>query len=503
MQRVLATISLFFFLCCGTYLPITYCRTLPKTAVKKIRVFSLKTGVKIKLNTTGNFFYKSFILSPKKSQKFIVIDIWPAYLPQVRKTIFVKHSQVKKIKISQYNRKTVRVSVQLTKKLAYSTKKWKNNLSLLIHSSKPWKKREKTCILGVKVSYPPPQGLKIIINTRGKPHFKDFILPGSKNLVPRLVIDLWPAYLPKGFMKKVNINHPFVSQMRVAQFNKQTVRVVLSLKMARIPYKINFQTHRLILTAFSTTTFDSSSPVLPQVLGLKIKKVVVDPGHGGRDPGAIGYKGLKEKDITLKLAYLLKKKLETDLGCKVILTRYRDKFVSLERRAAIANRHKADLFISLHCNACPSHRLHGIETYFVGLTDDQYALAVAARENASLNKRRGELNDILLDLLAKAKIKESAYLAAEIQKSLIQYLRSKGYNPVRDLGVKQAPFYVLIGTDMPAVLIETAFIDNPREGRRFCRERYLQRVAEGIVRGIENYIKVVEYSPTMERGIGG
>lgn len=503
MQRFLGTVSLFFFFFYGICIPNVYSRTLPKVAIKKIRVYSLPTGIKIKLNTTGKFFYKSFILSSRKSEKYIVVDIWPAYLPQVRKTISVRHPQVKKIKISQFNRKTVRVAIQLTKKLAYNTKKWKNNLTLFIHSPKPLKRKKKTCILGVKVSYPPPQGLKIIINTQGKPHFKDFILPGFKKLSPRLVIDLWPAYLPKGFMKKANIKHPFVSQLRVAQFNKQTVRIVLSLKISRIPYKISFQENRLILNAFSATASKGSSAILPSILGLKIKKVVIDPGHGGRDPGAIGYKGLKEKDITLKLAYLLKKRLETDLGCKVILTRYRDKFVSLERRAAIANRHKADLFISLHCNACPSHRLHGIETYFVGLTDDQYALAVAARENASLNKGRGELNDVLLDLLAKAKIKESAYLAAEIQKSLIQYLRGKRYNPVRDLGVKQAPFYVLIGTDMPAVLIETGFIDHLREGRRFCRERYLQRLAEGIVRGIENYIKVVKYAPNRERRIGG
>jgi N-acetylmuramoyl-L-alanine amidase len=209
--------------------------------------------------------------------------------------------------------------------------------------------------------------------------------------------------------------------------------------------------------------------------------------------------------VTLRLAKLLEKKLKTHHECQTILTRYKDEYVSLKKRAALANKVKADLFISLHCNACPSHRLQGTETYFLGLTHDRYALAVAARENASLEIPRSKLNKILFDLLAKAKIKESADLAAKVQKNLVRHLRSKKYNPVTNLGVKQAPFYVLIGTDMPAVLVETSFIDHPREGRHLRDPNYLDVVAEGILKGVESYIHMIEpykYSP-MEAGKGG
>lgn len=481
--------------------------SLPPIAIEKIDVCPSNNKLQVILKTTGTFSYKSFLLPVKRSQKkLLVIDIWPAYLPQVKKVIGVKDPYVKIIKVSQYNKETVRVVVQLAESLPYQTTKEKNNLILSIQYPKPQRKEE-VCIKSVEIAYPPPQGVELIVKTTGEPYYKDFFLPpiSLKQLPPRLVIDLWPAYLPRGAKEEIKVTHPLVSQLRLAQFNKQTVRIVLSLKTEKIPYKIKFQENNLILTAFVTTAVEETSLSLPQVLGLKIKNIVIDPGHGGKDPGAIGYRGLKEKDVTLRLAKLLKQKLEAYPGCQVILTRYKDEYVPLEKRAALANKVKADLFISLHCNACPSHRLHGIETYFLGLTDDKYALAVAARENASLNRQRGELDKILLDLLVKAKIKESAYLAAKIQENLVRHMISKKYNPVTNLGVKQAPFYVLIGTNMPAVLVETAFIDHFREGRLLQDPNYLNAVAEGILRGIKSYIRTIEtykYSP-MEAGKGG
>jgi len=252
---------------------------------------------------------------------------------------------------------------------------------------------------------------------------------------------------------------------------------------------LSFVKSKLILTAFD---IQKPSISLPQVLGLKVKKIVIDPGHGGKDPGAIGYYGLKEKDITLRVARLLKKKLETQLGCEVFLTRNQDKYVSLEKRAEFANKINADLFISIHCNACASRRLQGIETYFVGLTDDTHALAVASRENASLSKRMGELEKILQDLLVRAKIKESAYMAAEIQRGIIKFLTYRGFNPVVNLGVKQAPFYVLIGTKMPAVLVEIGFIDHPKEAKRLRNPKYLVTLVDGISKGIKDYISTIE-----------
>jgi len=235
------------------------------------------------------------------------------------------------------------------------------------------------------------------------------------------------------------------------------------------------------------------------------KTIFIDPGHGGKDPGAIGYRGLKEKDVTLKLAKLVKEKLEKRLGCVVILTRTTDRFVSLEDRTKLANKVKADLFVSIHCNASPDHRLYGVETFFLGFTNDKRALEVAMRENATVNRRMSELDRILQELLVHAKIKESAYLAANVQEGIVATLKGR-YNPVTDLGVKQAPFYVLVGTKMPAILIETGFIDHRKEGRRFRDPKYLNLLAEGIYKGIASYIKRTEqayrYVP-IEAGKGG
>ncbi len=494
---------------------------LPSTAFKDIKLKPKKDLLQVVFHTTGWFRYKTFYLKKKKSSYCLVVDIWPVYLPKGSKTRFYfQNAHLKLIKVAQYNPRTVRAVVYLDKRVLYQAKRQKSDLILTL--SIPAKKLEKAklnqkvCIKDLKVRKL-TGGLQIVLKTNGRPYYKDFILPAiaSEHLPSRLVVDIWPAYLPKGFRYSSKIQHTAIKKIKIAQFNKQTVRLVIILKQKTVSYEITFLNNELCLTtrdkssqktALKINTNLKQTPVsLPQVFGLKIRKVVLDPGHGGKDPGAIGYRGLKEKDITLKLAKLVKEKLEKRLGCVVILTRTTDRFVSLEDRAKLANKVKADLFVSIHCNACPSHRLHGIETFFLGFTNDKRALEVAMRENATVNRRMSELDRILQELLVHAKIKESAYLAADVQEGVVTTLKGR-YNPVTDLGVKQAPFYVLVGTKMPAILIETGFIDHRKEGRRFRDPRYLNLLAEGIYRGIVNYIKRTEqayrYVP-IEAGKGG
>jgi N-acetylmuramoyl-L-alanine amidase len=480
---------------------------LPSTAFKDIKLQQKEDSLQIVLHTTGWFRYRTFYLRTKKKPDihYLVVDIWPVYLPKGYKTKFYfKNPQVKFIKVAQYNPRTVRAVIYLDKKVAYQTKRQGSDLILTL--SIPDKKRDlekakvdqKICIKDLSVRKL-AEGVQIVIKTNGKPYYKDFILPAmsSKGLPARLVVDIWPAYLPKGFKYNAKVQHTAIKKIKIAQFNKQTVRLVLTLKQKDILYEISFLDNKLYLTAGikpsqKTVLKVKNIPIsLPQVFGLKIRKVVLDPGHGGKDPGAIGYRGLKEKDVTLKLAKLVKAKLEKRLGCVVILTRTSDRFVSLKDRAKLANKIKADLFVSIHCNACPDHRLHGIETFFLGFTNDKQALEVAMRENATVNRRMSELDQILQELLVHAKIKESAYLAADVQEEIVATLKGR-YNPVTDLGVKQAPFYVLIGTKMPAILIETGFIDHPKEGRRLRDPKYLNLLAEGIYKGIANYIKRTE-----------
>lgn len=224
---------------------------------------------------------------------------------------------------------------------------------------------------------------------------------------------------------------------------------------------------------------------LAQQLGLGIRHIVIDPGHGGKDPGAIAF-GIKEKDVVLRLSKLLATKLKEQHGYEVNLTRTKDVYLPLEERTAIANTKKADLFLSLHVNAHPDKRVGGVETYFLNLASDADAMRVAALENATSTHSIGELQDILQDLLKNAKIDESSRLAQFVHRNLAQGL-NRGYK-IQNLGVKQAPFYVLIGAEMPAVLVEVSFITNPAEADLLQSESYLDKIASEIVNGITAYV---------------
>ena len=231
---------------------------------------------------------------------------------------------------------------------------------------------------------------------------------------------------------------------------------------------------------------------LKQALGLKIRTVVIDPGHGGHDSGAVGPSGLKEKDVALEIAKRLRTKLLEEgkkFGIEnVYLTRNSDRFIPLEERTAIAKKKKADIFISIHCNGHKTKKAHGIETYVLGFTDEQSSLQLAARENATTTKGLHALRTILKDYILSSKIEESQEVASHVQTSIIQRVSGK-YRHVKNKGVKKAPFVVLIGADIPSVLVETSFITNPREEKRLKTRAYLERIVDGIVLGIEKYSK--------------
>ena len=232
---------------------------------------------------------------------------------------------------------------------------------------------------------------------------------------------------------------------------------------------------------------------LARQLGLNVKRIVIDPGHGGKDPGSYIEGQIVEKDITLALAQIVEKKVEEKFDIDVILTRDKDTFIPLEKRTAFANINKADLFISLHINAHKQPEVHGFETYFLNMATDERAVLVAARENATSEKSISDLQSILNDLMLNTKISESSKLAHEVQRGVLGQVKRK-YEDTRDLGVKQAPFYVLIGAEMPAILVETGFMTNPVERRRLQNRKYLETLADGIVAGVERYMRSLSKS---------
>ena len=226
---------------------------------------------------------------------------------------------------------------------------------------------------------------------------------------------------------------------------------------------------------------------LIRALGLKIGRIVIDPGHGGHDTGTIGPDGLQEKDLVLEVGRRLGKLLETRLGAEVVYTRKDDTFIPLETRTAIANQQRADLFISIHANSSHDAGARGVETYYLNFTSSPEALEVAARENAVSEKSIYELQDLVKKIALKEKIEESREFAGDVQESLHSGLAAKS-PAIRNRGVKKAPFIVLIGANMPSILAEISFVSNPADEHRLETSEYRQRIAESLYRGIAKYV---------------
>jgi N-acetylmuramoyl-L-alanine amidase len=231
---------------------------------------------------------------------------------------------------------------------------------------------------------------------------------------------------------------------------------------------------------------------LTRALGLKIRRVVLDPGHGGHDQGTVGPHGLMEKDLVLDVALRLGKLIESRMGSEVIFTRSDDTFVPLEGRTALANEKKADLFLSIHANSSSYPRIGGVESYFLNFTDSKDSLAVAARENAASDKSVFELRDLIQQITLQDKAEESKEFASSVQTSLFGL--AARYNPgIKNRGVKKAPFVVLIGASMPSVLAEIGFLSNPREEALLKKPEHRQRLAEALYRGVNRYAQSLSH----------
>jgi N-acetylmuramoyl-L-alanine amidase len=360
--------------------------------------------------------------------------------------------------------------------------------------------------------------------------------PAQGKIPWRFYVDVSPALVGTSARELKAYQDTRVQRVRVAQFNSDTVRVVVELKRAMTSgASYDPAAKRVVITlgapaaegavaaapapapaapaktAPSPATVDArapkddpqaladartlaremekgSGPSLSAQAGLKVRRVVIDAGHGGEDPGAIGPTGVKEKDVTLQIAKKAAARIRKDLKMDVVLTRDRDVFLPLEERTAIANRAGADLFISIHANSNPNRRIHGVETYYLNITDDNYAMKLAARENRTSQRSISDLQFILADLAMKSNVDDSARLSRMVQASTVRELKD-GYPNVRDLGVKHALFYVLIGAKMPAILVETSFISNRDEEKRLTQGKYQDKVAEGLVQGIRHFVE--------------
>ncbi len=361
-----------------------------------------------------------------------------------------------------------------------------------------------------------PTRTRIVIDTDNPVEFKYGLLKKdtSNNKSRRLYVDLKKSAMGKNIRPVITLDDERVNGIRTAYNTPGVVRVAIDLKSykdykifalrspARVVVDIWGKSSKKEDSETSTPTpvnsqsvaniISSSGEDLAKSLALGVQKIVIDPGHGGEDNGAPGYsKGTYEKDIALSIAKKLAVKIRKKLKCDVIMTRNTDKYITLEERTRIANRNKADLFISIHTNASRSKQAYGIETYFLNLAKDKASVSVAARENATSEKNISDLQTILNSLMKNTKITESSKLAKHVQTSMYNTLRKK-YSYIKNKGVKQAPFYVLLGARMPSILVETSFISNKRECKRLKTAAYQNRICDSIISGIEKYIKEVK-----------
>ncbi|MCU0243511.1 MAG: N-acetylmuramoyl-L-alanine amidase [Acidobacteria bacterium] len=318
----------------------------------------------------------------------------------------------------------------------------------------------------------------------------------------------------------------YISQIRISQKTVSTVRLVVDVDFARVQsYRVYHlpDPFRLVIDVYPregngaaaadrpadrpgdkpATPPDKTVPQvkrqvdpddpnlnatsLARQLGLGVKTVVIDPGHGGPRPGTIGKSGLQEKEVNLAVALALQKLLREKAGLEAVLTRESDVDVSLEDRTVIANQKRADLFVSIHANAHRDRKRGGVETFFLNVSPDPSVVELAAAENATSTKNIGEMKTILQKIVQNSKVQESKGLAEKVQRNLVKAL-SQDLPSIKDLGVKGGPFWVLIGGEMPSVLVEISHLSNSREEAKLRTQKYRELAARGIFDGIMEYI---------------
>ena len=308
----------------------------------------------------------------------------------------------------------------------------------------------------------------------------------------RLYMDVHGIWVGRKYEAGMPVGDGLLEGVRIGQYTRTTIRVVLDLAHYERHRVITLQEpHRLVLDVYGprdgTSKRDGEGREVPRLPAWlrSIETVVLDPGHGGKDPGAVGVGGLREKDIALRLARELAPRLEAR-GFKVVLTRRDDRKISLEERTAIAEAARGDLFVSLHANASRRRGTSGIETYYLDENHDRHSLTVAARENGVEPSAVNPLQRTLARLRVSEVSPQSRQLAESVQAQIVDGMPRR-WRPVKDLGAKRGPFYVLFLSTMPAILVEAGFLTNGGDAKRLTDEAYLGAMADQIAVALADY----------------
>ena len=311
-----------------------------------------------------------------------------------------------------------------------------------------------------------------------------FTLYDSKKKIYKYVFDIHASMITKS----KNLKKTGIKRIKLGQLNPNTIRLVIE-NNKKVKVRFSKKTKSLVVRINSKVS-DKSKYKTPAPLRIdRDKTIVIDAGHGGKDPGAVGYKKYREKTVVLRIAQELKRLLRSR-GYRVYMTRDRDKFIKLSKRTKYANKKKADIFISIHANTVDkkaASKVHGIECYFLSPSRSSRAKRVAAKENvADLTEMNRYGKSSFLNLLNHRNILASNKLAIDLQRGMLGSLNKK-YKKVKDGGVREGPFWVLVGAQMPSVLIEVGFMTHPKESTRLSTSKYRNTMARGMANGIERY----------------
>jgi N-acetylmuramoyl-L-alanine amidase len=328
---------------------------------------------------------------------------------------------------------------------------------------------------------------RVVIDLEGEAKYEANFLRADpvRKLPPRIFIDIEKATLRDEIIRHPReVRNGLLTRVRAGRFRAGVVRVVIDLERESGYRVFDLSNPSRIIVDVEGTSGARKRSVLPDAPGKVV--VMLDPGHGGKDPGATGPTGLREKDVVLAIGRMVRRKLSRLPGFDVRMTRDSDVFIPLEERTAMANKANADIFVSLHINSSRNRKARGVSTYVLSRASDREALELAARENGVSVKKLSEVRFIIDDLSTYGRKKESLRLAKTVNDTIVRNIKRR-HGPVHNLGLKQAPFYVLVGARMTAVLVETSFISNRSEEKRLRRRSYLETIADSVVEAIRYY----------------
>jgi len=429
--------------------------------VSDVRFWSLTGTTRVAIETTGEFHYKSdHIPNPER----LFFDVEGAKPKGGGRKIQVKQVNdrlLKRIRIAENVPGVTRVVLDLETNVEFTASQLSNPDRLIVELRAAGTQPKTT---------PDPAPITVSAIAPNPPSR----LPAGINL---------PSKLPSALASPATvIENPATADYKPPQiFAKPTASVPTALSSLEPP------------PASPSRRFSQDGGrSLVRALGLKINRIVIDPGHGGHDQGTSGTGGLIEKDLVLDVALRLGKLIEQRMGSEVVFTRQDDTFIGLRERTALANQRKADLFLSIHANSSAATRVAGIETYYLNFTSSTESLDVAARENASVQNSVYDLKDLVQNIAQHDKIEESREFAQSVQSSL-QSFEAKFSPSAKDRGIRKAPFVVLIGAQMPSVLAEIGFLSNLREESLLNKPDHRQKLAEALYRGLSRYAQSLSH----------